>query len=389
MKKIIIITSCTLLTIAAIVAIVLLYKKNKAQEEQIQVLTEQIEALSKEDLVDIVIAKTAIKSGTVVDETQLETAKWNKNLMSPNMVTDIKTMKDKIWKIDVSAGGPITADMVAKEKFGATDRLQLVIVDSVSPSLKVGDYIDVRMVTPYGVNYVVMAKKRVTDIYDSGVEVIMSEAELMIYSGLLVDQYMNPGTLVYTSKYLEPTLQKSNYTMYVPPKDILDYMKVNANMIYPYLTADNVQGLRSYIESTQPWTLYGPSTFQTKTQDIIDRQEKITRANNAFASAMKSARSEYMSRQTEVTETQSQSPETPSDTGGSTGQSGAADNSGEYVDSKGVKRDASGNPVIDPSDLSTGVVNPKGDSGSTDGSVTAPQSDLSSVDDSKSKTEDK
>lgn len=384
MKKIIIIITSSVLTIAAITAIVLLYKKGKAQEEQIQVLTEQINALSKEDLVDVVYAKTSIKSGTHVDETQLDYKKWNKNLLAPNMITDPKVLKDKIWKIDVSAGGPITADMVAKEKYGATDRLQLVIVDAVSPSLKVGDYIDVRMVTPYGVNYVVMAKKRINDIFDSGVEVVMSEAELMIYSGLLVDQYMNPGTLIYTSKYLDPTLQKSNYTMYVPPKDILDYMRVNANMIYPYLSSDNVQGLRSYIESTQPWTLYGPSTFQTKTQSIIDRQEKLTRANNAFAAAMKSARSEYSSRQTEVNQTQETNQQSATNSTGQ-GESSSADTSGEYVDSKGVKRDASGNPVLDPSDLSTGVQNPKGDQTNSDSSVTAPESNLGSVEEQNKK----
>lgn len=357
----------------------MLYKKTKAQDEQIQILTDQINTMSQEDLVNVVVAKQPIKAGTLVDEAQLQTRQWDRKYLSENMITDMNVIKDKIWKIDVSTEGPITADMVASEEYGPTDRLQLVVIDAMTPSLEVGDYIDVRMVTPYGINYVVMSKKRVTNIYEAGIEVVMSEAELMVYSGLLIDQYMNPGTMVYTSKYLDPTLQKSTYTMYVPPQDILEYMKVNANMIYPYLTSDNVQGLRSYIESTQPWNLYGPSTFQTETQSIIDKQEKITRSNESFAQAMQGARSEFLERQTEqanangqVSADASSQVSTPPPT---------TDASGQYVDAQGVTRDASGNPVLSPSDLTTGITDVRDDGTAPAATETAPEdtSSLSSM----------
>lgn len=376
-KKGILIALAVILVLASAITIFTLYKKTKAQEEQIGVLTNQINQMAQEDLVDVIVAKTPIKAGTMVDENQLQTRKWDRKYLSENMVTDINLIKDKIWKIDVSTDGPITADMVAKEEYGPTDRLQLVIVDAVTPSLEVGDYIDVRMVTPYGINYIVMSKKRVTNIYDSGIEVVMSEAELMVYSGLLIDQYMNPGTMVYTSKYLDPTLQKSNYTMYVPPQDILEYMKLNANMIYPYLTSDNVQGLRSYIESTQPWNLYGPSTFQTVTQGIIDKQEKITRSNNAFAGAMKGARTEYLERQSEAAANNGQvtgGSQVSTGTSTGTGESSAVNANGQYVDSQGVLRDANGNPVISPSDLTTGVTDVK-DDGSAPAAGLVPETD--------------
>lgn len=351
-----------LLVIASVITMFTLYKKTKAQEEQITILTQQIADMSREDLVDVVVAKQPLKAGTMVDEKMLQLRKWDRGSLSPNMITDMSVLKDKLWKIDISTEGPITADMVAKEEYGPTDRLQLVIVDAVTPSLQEGDYVDLRMITPYGVNYVVMSKKRINNIYDSGIEVVMSEAELMVYSGLLIDQYMNPGTMVYTSKYLDPTLQKSTYTMYVPPQDILDYMEVNANMLYPYLSSDNVQGLRSYIESTQPWTLYGPSTFQTTTQSIINKQEKITRSNNALASSMKSARSEYIQKQAELAAKNGQ--EAPVQQSGVSASAvappGGGDASGQYVDSEGVTRDSSGNPVMSSSDLTTGVTDVKG-----------------------------
>lgn len=383
MKKIILISIASILVIASVVTIFTLYKKSKAQEEQIIVLTQQIADISREDLVNVVVAKSPLTAGTSTDEATLEFRQWDRKYLSENMITDLALAKDKLLKIDVSTGSPVTADMLAKEVYGPTDRLQLVIVDALTPSLEVGDYIDLRMITPYGVNYVVMAKKRISNIYDSGVEVVMSEAELMVYSGLLIDQYMNPGTMVYTSKYLEPTLQKSTYTMYVPPTDILDYMKVNANMLYPYLTSDNVQGLRSYIESTQPWTLYGPSTFQTATQSIIAKQEKITRSNNSLAASMKSARSEFTIRQAELAAQQGQP--APNQSTGSTQAPVATppaggDASGQYVDSQGITRDAQGNPVINPSDLGTGVVDVNG-TGTTPVApvIEEPGSDLNSV----------
>ena len=372
-KKILLISLSVLLVIGSGVAIFTLYKKTKTQEEQIEILTQQIQAMSMEDLVNVVVAKYPIKAGTIVDENSLQFRQWDRGSLSPNMITDMAVLKDKLWKIDVSVEGPITADMVAKETYGPTDRVQLALVDAVTPSLQLGDYIDLRMVTPYGINYIVLPKKRVNAIYDSGIEIIMSEAEQMIYSGLLIDQYMNPGTMVYTSKYLEPTLQKSTYSMYVPPQEILDYMAINANMIYPYLSSDNVQGLRSYIESTQPWTLYGPSTFQTETQSIISKQEKITRSNNAISASMKSARNEFVQKQAELA---AQNGQINTDTsngaaqGGVSAPSGGGAGGGNYVDSEGVTRDSEGNPVLNPADLSTGVTS---GTGTEQGAVTQPQ----------------
>ena len=163
-KKGILIALAVILVLASAITIFTLYKKTKAQEEQIGILTDQINQMAQEDLVNVLVAKTPIKAGTMVDENNLQTRQWDRKYLSENMVTDINLIKDKIWKIDVSTDGPITADMVAKEEYGPTDRLQLVIVDAVTPSLEVGDYIDVRMVTPYGINYIVMSKKRVTNI---------------------------------------------------------------------------------------------------------------------------------------------------------------------------------------------------------------------------------
>ena len=356
-KRVAIITGIVVLVLASIITIFTLYKKTKAQEEQIAILEQQINDMAIEDLVEVVTAKQPIKDGTRVDESMLMMKQWSRSQVSPNMITDMNQLKGKIWKIPVSAEGPITMDMVAEDNLGPTDRLQLAIVDAITPSLEVGDYVDLRMITPYGINYVVMPKKRITNIYDAGIEVVMSEAELMVYSGLLIDQYMNPGTMVYTSKYLEPTLQKSTYSMYVPPAEILEYMKVNANMIYPYLTSDNVQGLRSYIESTQPWNLYGPSTFQTATQGIINRQEKITRSNNTLTNTMKSARTEYIQKQAEMANKNGQPvPEQASGTQVQATENGGANANGQYVDSQGVTRDANGNPVLAPGDLISGGV---------------------------------
>lgn len=321
------------------------------------------------------MAKQGIKSGTVFDPTTMEVQKWNRKYLSPNIVTDASKLTDNIWKINVSAGSPVTNDMLTKESYGPTDRLQLVLVDAITPSLEVGDYVDIRMVTPYGINYVVMSKKRVTNIYESGIEIVMSEAELMVYQGLLIDQYMNTGTVIYTSKYLDPTLQKSMYAMYVPPKDIVDYMKLNANMLYPYLASDDVQGLRSYIESTQPWNLYGPSTFQTVTQSIIDKQTKITSSNSAISSAMKSARAQYIQRQQELAQTNgsfylsqgsatsqvpnaganvSTSTTDPNDSTNGTEGNTTPNADGSYTDSNGVQRNSAGQPIITPSDLGIG-----------------------------------
>lgn len=341
----------------------------KALKEDIVELQNQLSELKKEEPKVTVLRVHPdynIKSGTIFDPSVIEVALLPESLSSPAYVTDINMLKDGIWRINVRGGGLITTDMLALEPVYPTDRYHLIMVDAVTPSTQVGDFVDLRMITPDGIDLVVLPKKRITNIYSSGLEFVLSEAELMIYEGAILDRAMHRGTILYGSKYVDPSLQNKLYSMYIPPDEVVDYMNLNRNMLFPYIESSDIEGMRAYIESTQPWNKYGASLFNTALEEIRDTEQKTTGAIGSQAGAMRKARQEFIEfmkaeaqkegyeyRNTDTGVSQSGNTEPNPAQGNISGQTSTntINSDGTYTDSNGTLRYPDGTPVIQANDI--------------------------------------
>jgi hypothetical protein len=358
---------CVIGVLMIFTAVVYISMKNivEDKEDAIASLQSQIAVVSQRDDIAVIRVTADIKSGTLFDPALADTVTIPKSASSDGYVTDPNELKDAKWRISVTSGTLISKSMLAFEPVFPTDRTILLSLDSITPSTQIGDFIDVRMITPGGIDLVVIPKKRIVNLYDVGVEVVVSETELMIWESAIIEKAIQPGTLLYGSKLIDPTLQNKLYAMYVPNDDILTYMMLNKNMIYPYLQDDDVEGARAYIESVQPRNQYVDSLFTTVIQSIRDKESKITNAYNAIMSANKSARSawiQYQQRQAQL-EGREFSGVTAADTqvaaanvqGGavapSAGRAETITSDGTYYDANGVLRQPDGTPVIQASDI--------------------------------------
>lgn len=343
-------------------------KKLKERDTQIVQLKKDLEVarqMREEPTVEILRISEGVKSGTMFDPSKVEVALLPESMDSDSYMKDPNLLKDAIWRLNMSKNSLIMSDMLALEPIYPTDRFQVAMVDGVTPSLEVGDFVDIRMITADGIDFVVMPKKRVTNIYTSGLEIIMSESEWMIYCGSLIDKFMNKGTVVYASKYVDPALQNKLYATYIPPKEIVDYMNINKNMLFPYVADTDIVGLRSYIESVQPYNKYSATLFTTAIQAIRDRETRVSAAFGSQIGAMNRARGEFITYMKQKaaeegvtytgTITQSSQANTANVQGGSVSAGVQRPNEirsdGTYTDENGVQRRPDGTPVIQATDI--------------------------------------
>jgi hypothetical protein len=312
-----------------------------------------------------------VRAGTLFNPNVVEVIQMPVSHMSPAYITDPELLRNAIWRIGLEVFGHITYDMLAFEPIFPTDRFHIIMVNAVTPSLELGDFVDIRMITPDGMDFIVLPKKRVVNIYDSGLEMILSEAEWMIYIGALIDQFMHRGTILYASKYVDPALQPRLYSTYIPPREIVDFMNINRNMLFPYREGMDIEGMRAFIESTQPWHRYASTMFNSHIQMIRQREQQIGSALQSQVGAMNIARQEFSNFMRSYYEAQGRvwqggsiqhsQVATSGVAGGSgqgvlpQGQTGAGvtqvNPDGTWRDAGGTLRRPDGTPVIQDSDI--------------------------------------
>jgi len=305
-----------------------------------------------------VVEQTRI--GTLFNPTNVEVVQIPNSLMSEAFVTDPEMLRNSIWRISLEAEGLITHDMLAFEPVGPTDRFRVIPVSAFSPSLRVGDFVDFRMITPDGLDFVVFPQKRIINIFDAGLEVILNETEWMVFLGAMADLAIYSGSVFYADRYVDPALQNRMFATYIPPRHIIDFMNINRNMIFPYADYMDIEGMRALFEATQPWYRYQHTMFNNTIQAIRHREAAIVGAVGRQMGAMNQARTQYVQMMREYyarqgLEWEGAGPSQVAQTGAMSGGGavnqpgsnvGQVNPDGTWFDSAGTLRHPDGTPVI-------------------------------------------
>ena len=99
-----------------------------------------------------------------------------------------------------------------------------------------GDYIDIRLSLSNGTDYIVASKKKVEiptiDGIDSANSIIinMSEAEILVMTNAIIDAYIDRGSMLYATTYVEPGMQGTVTPTYVPSGTVQNVMVANPNI---------------------------------------------------------------------------------------------------------------------------------------------------------------
>ena len=209
-------------------------------QEQVSILQTSLDSIG-----DISTAYTVIKQtepGELITEEMLEEISIPASMLNESFVLDTTDIAGKYSKVALVPGTPITADVIMGEDINDknalyhTVRAYDVVVNMWPIGLKIGDYVDMRIMMPFGEEYIVLSHMRVNGMSDGTVRFNLTEAQINLYQSALVDYYLNSsqGVMIYFTKYIEPGVQKPALITYKVSDNIMEAMKKNGNL---YATA--------------------------------------------------------------------------------------------------------------------------------------------------------
>jgi hypothetical protein len=171
--------------------------------------------------------------GKKIEEKDLAMREIPESFINRSFILDPESIIGKYYKLGLTPGTPLSKDLVMEDTMDDTTR-EFDVVSSLMPiGLKVGDYVDYRIVYPLGEDYIILPHKRVEAINDKTIKFKLNETEIHLYQAALIDYFLQTknGATLYLSKYLEPGIQKAADPYYAVPKNILAIMIADPNII--------------------------------------------------------------------------------------------------------------------------------------------------------------
>ena len=183
----------------------------------------------------VYVLKEDVKSGQSIDG-KYEEVKVDSSVVPGN---NSKLPESGIAKVDLSAGAILTASVVTEQ--GAVDlentRLQEYNMIVLPSQLQDGDYIDIRLKLPSGLDFIVVAKKQVTIPVIGGspssttIQLNMNEAETLAMSSAIVDAYIMTGSILYATTYTDPGMQAASTITYAVSENSKNAIEGNPNIV--------------------------------------------------------------------------------------------------------------------------------------------------------------
>lgn len=171
----------------------------------------------------VYVAKRLIERGeTIISEgtdANVELQTVYTGLEAYNYITEDEI--GDVATIDIAEGVPIMCVMVADKTLTNDSREFEVAAVNIATDQREYDVIDVRILFPDGSDYIVLSKLEINElslencIFTS----ILNEEEILRYSCAIIDAYTTPGTKLYTTRYVESSLQDAAEPNY-PVSDV-------------------------------------------------------------------------------------------------------------------------------------------------------------------------
>lgn len=180
--------------------------------------------------------------GQLITDDMIDEISIPMSMINESFVTDYDMIVGKYSKVAILPGTPITADVLMEDDINNernlwhTVREYDIVVNMWPIGLKIGDYVDMRIMMPYGEEYIVLSHMRVNGMSENTVKFLLTETQINLYQSAMVDYYLNAsqGVMLYFTKYIEPGVQKPANITYKVSDKIMEAMKKNPNL---YATA--------------------------------------------------------------------------------------------------------------------------------------------------------
>lgn len=158
-------------------------------------------------MTEVVTFNRDIIQGETIVEDMVQTAKVHNATLPEGVCNPDCSLIGMIAKYNIPGNVAVTSSMLADEIIGTDVRIQEINSLVLPSDLAVNEFVDVRIKFPSGVEYIVLAQKKIKDIINTTIKLDLSEEEILILNGSIVDSYINDGSKLYAVKYTDPTTQ--------------------------------------------------------------------------------------------------------------------------------------------------------------------------------------
>ena len=199
----------------------------------------QEEQQEKASLVTVYVLNKDVDSGQEFQQSDLTTTQ----VIKSNAPTDYLTPSDlgdkNMAKINLTSGTVLSKEMVYTEDDNVGDdvRKQEYNMILLPADLETGDFVDVRITFPSGIDYIVVSKKQVEIPNIGGVDstdtvwMNLTEDEILAMSNAIYEAYQLTGSKLYINKYSEPGMQEAATPTYPVKREVLQLIEGNPNIV--------------------------------------------------------------------------------------------------------------------------------------------------------------
>ena len=180
-----------------------------------------------------------VDSGQEFQQSDLTTTQ----VIKSNAPTDYLTPSDlgdkNMAKINLTSGTVLSKEMVytEDEDVGNDVRKQEYNMIILPADLETGDFVDIRITFPSGIDYIVVSKKQVEIPNIGGVDstdtvwMNLTEDEILAMSNAIYEAYQLTGSKLYINKYSEPGMQEEATPTYPVKREVLQLIEGNPNIV--------------------------------------------------------------------------------------------------------------------------------------------------------------
>ena len=262
------------------------YNKGVVEEYQEQVAVLQASLDSIGNIVSAYTVTTETVPGQEITADMVTEVSIPESMINDSYVLYPDDIIGKYSKVALIPGTPITADTLMVDDINDekalynTVREYDVVVNMWPIGLKIGDYVDMRIIMPYGEEYIVLSHMRVNGMSDKTVKFLLTETQINLYQSALVDYYLNSsqGVSLYFTKYIEPGVQKPANITYKVSDEVMQAVRKNSNL---YATA---------------WaSIYDATTRNEIEADLVDTEQELKADESSKTGTIGGGRGTWMS----------------------------------------------------------------------------------------------
>lgn len=154
-----------------------------------------------------VLNKDVIQGEIITDDMVTFTRVHNSTVPTNTITNQVGSAVGKVAKYSIAANVPLTENMLTEDIISSDVRSQEINSIIMPSDLADGECVDIRIMYPNGTDYIVLAQKIVKKIENSTMWLELSEDERLLLNSAIVDSYLNQGTKLYATKYVDQDAQ--------------------------------------------------------------------------------------------------------------------------------------------------------------------------------------